>query len=147
LIEVRSVALQQFTVIEYPGMRAADDLNDISDKGMGIEAYARQAKNTVAEQKTYEIRLRAKRRAGTMIGEMQKAKGGAQAGAGRIGAPAMPSQGVRPLSELATSHDQSSRRQKLAAIPDAGFEATFAKPGAGTDRAWRRACFVGRWYQ
>jgi hypothetical protein len=60
-------------------------------------------------------------RAGQMLGEMEKAKGGAQADVGRRGAPAMPSQGARPLSGLGISHDQSSRWQKLAAIPEAGI--------------------------
>jgi hypothetical protein len=71
-----------------------------------------------AEPKACEIRLRAERKAGQMIATMEKAKGSAQPGAGRRGADGMPSRTVRPLSNLGISHNQSSRWQKLAAIPE-----------------------------
>jgi hypothetical protein len=98
---------------------AIDEVKDIHDKALAIETYARQAKNVEAESQACEIRLRAERRAGQLLGEMEKARGAR--GSGSI------------------SHDQSSRWQKLAAIPEAEFEATFAKPSKkpSTSRAHR----------
>jgi hypothetical protein len=108
---------------------AVDEVKDIRDKALAIQIYARQARNVDAEGKACEIRLRAERRVGQLLKETQKAKGSAQPGVGRKGVSAMPSQATTPLSELGISRDQSSRWQKLAAIPDDDFERTFAGTG------------------
>lgn len=100
---------------------AVDEVKDIRDKALAIETYARQARNTEAEQKACEIRLRAERRAGQMLGEMDKAKGAAAT-------PSQRASASKPLADLGISYTQSSRWQKLAAIPEADFEATFAQP-------------------
>lgn len=103
---------------------AIDEVKDIRDKAMAIEHYAKQAKNTEAETKACEIRLRAERRCGQMVGEMEKARPGRP--------PNNPShdttysRGAQTLTQLGISRDQSSRWQKLAAIPEDQFEATFA---------------------
>ena len=100
---------------------AIDEVKEIHDQAAAIEAYAKQAKNTDAEQKACEIRLRAERRAGQLLAARMKAKGGQ---------PKNPSQHASTspaaLANLGISHDQSARWQKLAAIPDLDFEATFA---------------------
>lgn len=63
-----------------------------------------------------------------MLSERDKAKGG---GDQRSDHPSQPaSGGPQRLAELGISHTQSSRWQKLAAIPDRDFEATFAGTGA-----------------
>jgi hypothetical protein len=100
------------------------------DKALAIEVYARQARNTKAETKACEIWLRAERRCGQLLRERDKAKGSAQPGVGRKGARGMQSQPATALSDLGISKTQSSRWQKLAAIPDLEFERTFAG-GAG----------------
>lgn len=114
---------------------AIDEVKDIHDQAVAIEAYARQAKNTDAEQKACEIRLRAERRAGKMLSEMEKqsgARGTPGPGRGKtVSQPATPFivEQPRTLSDIGISRTQSSRWQKLAAIPEDDFEATFAKPG------------------
>jgi hypothetical protein len=74
--------------------------------------YARQAKNTEAEQQACEIRLRAERKAGQLLRDMEKLKG----------RPQKASTDTR-LSDVGVSYDQSSKWQKLADVPDDSFEA------------------------
>jgi len=95
------------------------------NKALALEVYARQARNTDAETKACEIRLRAERRVGQLLKEREMAKGSAQPGVGRKGANGMRSQPVTALSDLGISKNQSSRWQKLASIPDRDFEASF----------------------
>ena len=104
-----------------------DEVKDIRDKAMAIEIYSRQAKNTEAELKACEIRLRAERRAGQLLSEMEKAKG--TAGMGRpikqLGASAREAPKEQTLAELGISHKQSSNWQRLAAVPEDQFERAF----------------------
>jgi hypothetical protein len=104
---------------------AVDEVKDIRDKALAIEMYARQAKNTEAETRACEIRLRAERRAGQMLAEMEKAKGGRPAENPSRSVTGFPKQ---TLDDLGISRPQSSRWQKLASIPEEDFEATLVKP-------------------
>lgn len=111
---------------------AVDEVKDIRDQARALEVYARQARNVDAETKACEIRLRAERRCGQLLRDREMAKG-AQGNPGGQGAKIVPSQddsAQKPLADLGISHTQSSRWQKLAAIPDREFEATFAGTGA-----------------
>jgi hypothetical protein len=106
-----------------------DEVKEIRDKALAIEVYAKQAKNTEAERRACEIRLRAERKAGQLLASMAKAKGARGNPNGR-GAPIVPSEGARPqtLSELGITHDQSSKWQQLAAVPEQEFESALAAP-------------------
>lgn len=95
---------------------AVDEVKDIRDKARAIEVYARQAKNTEAERQACEIRLRAERRAGQLLVEREKAKGGRPTETPNTMAE------VLPLADLGISHKQSSDWQKLAAVPPDLFE-------------------------
>ena len=53
-----------------------DEVKDIRDKAIAMEAYFKQAKNTEAERRACEIRLRAERKAGQLRKQEQKNKGG-----------------------------------------------------------------------
>ena len=44
-----------------------DEVKDLRDKAMALEIYAKQAKNTDAERRACEIRLRAERRTGELL--------------------------------------------------------------------------------
>ncbi len=113
-----------------------DEVKDIRDQAIAFEVYARQAKNTEAERKACEIRLRAERKAGKLLKQMEKAKG-----ALRRGNTASPREEETPtLADRGVSKKQSSDWQKLADIPEQEFEAALtdqtAKPTtAGIIRA------------
>jgi hypothetical protein len=87
------------------------------DKALAFEAYAKQAKNTEAERRACEIRLRAERKAGQLLAAMSL----------KPGRPAKSSTATR-ISDLQISEDQSSKWQQLAAVPDEQFEAALAAP-------------------
>jgi hypothetical protein len=125
------------TLVRYDAMCVAiaeafavDEVKDIRDKAIAMEAYARQARNTEAERKACEIRLRAERRCGQLLSELEKAKGAIEPGTNRGLTPSHAATASKPLADLGISRTQSSRWQKLAAIPDADFEATWAQPDA-----------------
>lgn len=83
-----------------------------------MAAYARQANDTALVEWATEIKVRAERRAGEMLAEMQKHNGGRP-----NGNPSHRATGLPPtLTDLGISRDQSSRWQKLAAVPEDQFE-------------------------
>jgi hypothetical protein len=76
--------------------------------------------------------MRATRRLGQLLAAREKAKGAAQPGVGRKGRAGMMSQQTTPLADLGITRDQSSRYQRLAAVPEPAFEAALAAPGRVT---------------
>lgn len=109
-------------LVRYEAARAAlqaahdvDEVKDIRDKAQAMAAYAKQANDTAMVEWATEIKVRAERKAGEMLAEMDKNKGAA-ATRSRDGS-ALPT-----LEKLGISHNQSSRWQKLAAIPPSQFE-------------------------
>jgi hypothetical protein len=103
-----------------------DEVKDIRDKARAMEVYLRQARNTEAERRACEIRLRAERKAGALLAERDKNRGGGEAGVGRAGG--MRSDAPTTLSGLGISKQQSANWQRLAAVPEDEFEAALADP-------------------
>lgn len=121
-------AAQSTALIHYDAMcraiaeaHAVDEVKDIRDKALALEMYARLAQNVEAEAQACEIRLRAERRAGQLLRDMEKLRGRPE--------KASP---ATTLSDLGVSRDQSSKWQKLASIAEDDFEASLAKPKAST---------------
>jgi hypothetical protein len=101
-----------------------DEVKDIRDKARAFEVYSRQAQNVEAERKACEIRLRAERRAGQLLKEMEKAKGGQpyQKSYQSDDPTSSPNGDNKTLDELGVSKQQSSDWQKLADVPEEEFE-------------------------
>ena len=55
--------------------KSLDEAKDIRDKSIAMAAYARQAKNKDLEADAVEIRMRAERRLGQMLGEHKRTIG------------------------------------------------------------------------
>jgi hypothetical protein len=100
---------------------AVDEVKDIRDKALALEIYARQALNVEAERQACEIRLRAERKAGQLLAKTIK-KGGDK--------KSKSADTTSILEPLGISKDQSSKWQKLAAVPDDEFDAVLADRAA-----------------
>lgn len=109
--------------------KAVDEVKTWADKAAAMQAYGKMAKDKTLEVDAAEIRIRAERRLGEMLTQ-QKADGGLSKGAAGAGVnqhtPAEVRSSVTTAPKLADagiSKDLSSRAQKLAAVPEAEFEA------------------------
>jgi N6-adenosine-specific RNA methylase IME4 len=108
-----------------------DEVKSIRDKAVAMQTYAKQAKDSTLITQATEIRMRAERRAGELLIEMEdrgerRAQGQGD-GKGRIGQP------LPKLADLGISKTQSSRWQKLAALDDSTFE---TKVKGASERAY-----------
>jgi DNA N-6-adenine-methyltransferase (Dam) len=99
-----------------------DEVKDIRDKAKALSAYALQAKDDKLLRMATEIKVRAERRCGQMLRDMPKAVGTKSqlVSRGIIGGNTVlpPINGTKTLEEIGISKMQSSRWQKIAAIPD-----------------------------
>lgn len=106
-----------------------DEVVEIRNKAVALEAYAKVALNTEAERRAIEIRLRAERKCGQML----KASGDSGERRTKTDGKSKVSSGATPkatLKDLGISRDQSASWQKLGDIPQDEFDATMG----ATDR-------------
>lgn len=119
-------------LIRYEAARKAlaeahrvDEVKNIRDKALAMQAYAEQAKDTQLLGYATEIRLRAERRAGELLREMEKNKGAR--GGGKKNAPrgrvVEPRDTAPKLSDIGITKSQSSKWQRLAELEESAFEA------------------------
>jgi len=133
--------MQETGLVRYDAMCHAiaeahrvDEVKDLRDKALALERYAAQAMNTEAERKACEIRLRAERRAGALLKE--QAESGERATRDNCPGPGRGLQKVSrdttplppTLADIGISRDQSSKWQKLAAVPEDEFEDALRDP-------------------
>ena len=121
---VRYDAAKQ-AIAEY---RTVDEVKDFRDKALAIEAYAKQANDYELERDAAVARVRAERRCGELLAEMDKAKGGRPIENRSHDSTGFVAE-TKTLSDLGITKDQSSKWQRLAAVPEAEFEAAVSQPG------------------
>ena len=109
-----------------------DEVKEIRDRAKALETYFRLAQNTENERRACEIRLRAERRAGALLKEVEKAK--ASSGNQHTGkvdrSPDVT--GPKTLADMGITKNQSAQWQKMAGIPEDQFEAALATGRATT---------------
>jgi N6-adenosine-specific RNA methylase IME4 len=114
-----------------------DEVKDIRDKAVAMQAYAKQAKDTTLIVQATEIRMRAECRAGELLIEMADRKerhnGRNVKGKTVQGLPRVTPEKAPKLADLGINKTQSSRWQKLAALDADTFE---AKVEAASKRAY-----------
>jgi N6-adenosine-specific RNA methylase IME4 len=120
-----------------------DEVKSIRDRAIAMQAYARQAKNTEMIDKAIAIRLRAERRAGELLRNMNK-RGERERKGGNRKSKSRDATLIKPptLADLGISKTQSSQWQKLAALPPEQFEQNIAR--AGTDAYNRLTRMFGK---
>jgi hypothetical protein len=108
--------------------KSVDEVKTWADKAAAMQAYGRMAKDKTLEVDAAEIRIRAERRLGEMLAA-QKADGGLNKGQLKQGPALVANEGGKSaprLADVGIGYDLSSRAQKLAAVPEAEFEAELA---------------------
>lgn len=105
-------------LVRYEAARTAlqvahsvDEVKDIRDKAQAMAAYARQAKDTQLVEWATEIKVRAERRAGEILAQLERKNG--EKGAEGI---------LSTLEKIEIPVVTAHRWQKLAAIPEDRFE-------------------------
>ena len=91
-----------------------DEVKDLRDKAMALEAYMRQAMNTEMERKALDIRLRAERKCGQLLKEQaesgERATRGNDPGSNGRNVARRDVTNKPTLSDLGISRDQSRQR-------------------------------------
>jgi len=104
-----------------------DELKDLRDRAMALEYYARQAQNVENERKAAEVRIRAERRAGVLLKEMEKTPGARTDLTSSHDGERL-SEYQQATQEANISKHQAERWQKLAEMPREDFEGRLQNP-------------------
>lgn len=105
-----------------------DEVKTIRDKAEALRAYVKQQRGGLEMQNQCgEIKLRAERRAGELLREMEKNEGGRPAETGNA---MLPVSEPPTLADLGIERMQSSRWQMIAEMPEEQFEQHIAETKA-----------------
>jgi hypothetical protein len=108
--------------------KSVDEVKDFRDKAVAIEAYAKQANDMELEWDAARARVRAERKCGELLSQLEKARGGDRKS---ISAPVeIDSEYKRACDRASINKDQAANFQKLAAVPEAEFEKAIDNPAA-----------------
>ena len=111
-----------------------DEAKDIRDKARAMEVYASLAMNFDAERQAADIRIRAEVKTGELLSGSEKAQGK------RTDLDLVePHDQVKTLSDMGINKDQSSKWQKMAAIPQEEREGYLSQPGIPSTEGMIRA--------
>jgi hypothetical protein len=96
-----------------------DEVKEVRNLAVALELYAKQANDTELLKQATEIRLRAERRWGEIYAAMEKAR---PRGSNQHEERSRPTTDPPTLDQLRVTKTQSSKWQKLAAMPEDKFE-------------------------
>jgi hypothetical protein len=111
-----------------------DEVKDIRDRARALEVYAQQARNTDAERKAAAVRLRAERRTGELLRDLERTEPKDRSPTGRAGISSnddtklTQSEYAETLERTGLSRQTAHRYQQLADVPAETFEAALADP-------------------
>lgn len=130
-----NVALVRFNAARQAlvAARTIDEVKDVRDKAEALRLYMRQAGESLEMQNDVaEIKLRAERRAGEILRDMEKAKGVRMAGRDSLGGSIVkpPSDDAPTYADLGLNKTQAHRWQTIAAMPEERFEEHIARTKA-----------------
>ena len=114
-----------------------DEAKDIRDKARAMEVYASLAMNFDAERQAADIRIRAEVKTGELLSSSEKAQGSLKQGANLP--QSSDTTTVKTLSDMGINKDQSSKWQKMAAIPQEEREGYLSQPGIPSTEGMIRA--------
>ena len=100
---------------------SVDEVKEIRDKSLALAAYAKQAKDKDLLSWASEIKIRAERRAGELLIDMEKAKSNQYTKSARY-LESTEQNKPKTLAALGISKNQSSHWQSVAAISEENFE-------------------------
>lgn len=123
-----ALAIYDSMVLAIDRCYEVDEVKNLRDRAMAFEHYARQAQNVQAEQKAIEVRVRAERRAGQLLREMERSPIASNPRAFQREKPTEQSPYQEAKTEAKISDTQAHRWQKLAEIPQDDFEAKLRDP-------------------
>jgi len=110
---------------ELMAAESVDEVKELRDKAIALEAYAKQAMNTEMERAAVNIRIRAEREAGKMMQGMERAEMPNPEGNNQVtghGEPQPKSEFAQAKESAGISDTQAKRWQKLAEVEDDTFE-------------------------
>ena len=107
-----------------------DEVKEIRNQAIALEAYSRQAMNLAAEKRAKDIRLRAERKSGDLLKEMLR--NGVRAKRGGDRWANWNDSSLKTLKDLKITYDQSADWQKLAEVPEEMFEEELAGENPST---------------
>jgi len=107
---------------------AVDEVKAIHDKAAMLQAAARVARNTDAEDRAYQIRMRAARKAGALSKKIEKVPAKGNQYTGKVVTPddaELPTR-TRVLEKAGMSTQQASDWERLSDVPEDEFETALA---------------------
>lgn len=139
-------------LIRYDAARKAlaeavrvDEVKDLRNEAMAINAYARQAKDRALIQDATELRLRAERRLGEMMAAQPKAKGGDIGGKARIdGFRENPANPPITFAEAGIDKNLANRARRAFEKPDHEFEGMIVEAREAVVRSVERSPMRGK---
>lgn len=108
-----------------------DEVKSIRDQAVAMQAYAQQAKDTSLITQATEIRMRAERRAGELLRDMAERNERASSKDTLARGRKLQPREAPKLSDLGINKTQSSRWQRLAALPPEDFEHNVRRASVG----------------